>query len=170
MELNQTTLRGILAQILSVNEQYIVPKQGNWWNPQEQLNSPDTWCAYLIRGNRPVTAPFYKEINGVNCAVTEKIATIDLQFVGPQSESIAQSITMWPLRSDVSEALSTVQGSIMYTDGEAVSSNFYQAGSNNVMAWNVTIKILWYYILETDQGLWENITLNGNIYDKMTIK
>ena len=163
MELNQKTLRGILAQILLVDEKYIVPKQGNWWNPQEQINSPDTWCAYIIRSNRAVTAPFYKELDGKNCAVTEKIVTIDLQFVGPQSETIAQSITMWPLRQDVSEVLSKVQGSIMYTDAEAKSSNFYQSGNNNVVAWNTTIKILWYYILETTQSTWPQVTLNGTV-------
>lgn len=166
MELNQQTLRGILAQILSVNESYIVPKQGNWWNPQEQQNSPDTWCAYLIRGNRPVTAPFYKEINGVNCAVTEKIATIDLQFVGPQSEEIAQSVTLWTLRQDVASSLEQINGSIMYTDGEARASSFYQAGNNAVTAWNVTIKILWYYILPTNQDVWQQINLQGQIIKK----
>ena len=87
-ELNHTALRGILARILSVDEQFIVPKQGNWYNPQETDNAPDTWCAYVIRANTPLTVPFYvKSKDGkINSAATQKIATIDLQFVGGQAE------------------------------------------------------------------------------------
>lgn len=163
MELNQSTLRGILAQITSVDEKFIVPKQGNWWNPQENLNQPDTWCAYLIRSNTPRTAPFYiKGANG-NQAAVEKIATIDLQFVGQQAEELAQTVAFWNLRTDVNEALKQVQGSILYSDKEAQSSNFYQQGSNNVLAWNTTIKILWFHLLDTNQGLFPNMELNGYI-------
>ena len=47
MELNQTTLRGILAAVLSVDPKYVVPKQGNWWNPQDGQRNIE-WCAYQI--------------------------------------------------------------------------------------------------------------------------
>lgn len=160
MELNQTTIRGILATILSVDEKYVVPKQGNWWNPQE-IGTPATWCSYLIRSNRAITAPYYTEINGINYAMTEKIATIDLQFVGEQAEAVAQSVALWTIRDDVETALASVQGSIMYTDTDAVSSNFYQSGNNNIVAWNVTIKILWIYGVETGQGLLPDMNLSG---------
>ena len=163
MVLNQTNLRGILAQILSVNTKYIVPKQGNWWNPQEEVNSPHTWCAYLIRSNRPRTAPFYVSINNQNLLAVEKIATIDLQFVGEKSEDIAQSVAMWTNRSDVQEALAQVHGAIMYNDMEAKSSPFYQDGNNTVMAWNVTIRVLWYDVPETTQGRMPAVQLDGTI-------
>lgn len=151
MELNQSTLRGILAQITSVNQSNIVPKQGNWWNPQEQLIQPDTWCAYQIRSNQPRTVPFYSAGENTNRAVVEKIATIDLQFVGPQSEEIAQNVALWPLRSDVADAFKQVNGALMLTGMEAQSSVYYQAGNNTVLAWNVTIKVLWYQVLKTNQ-------------------
>lgn len=163
MVLNQTNLRGILAQILSVDTKYIVPKQGNWWNPQEELNSPHTWCAYLIRRNKPRTAPFYVSVDNKNLLVVEKIATIDLQFVGEKSEDIAQSVAMWPNRSDVQEALAQVHGAIMYDDLEAKSSPFYQDGNNTVMAWNVTIRVLWYHVMETAQGRMPAVQLEGSI-------
>ena len=167
MALNQQTLRGILAQITSVDEQFIVPKQGNWWNPQEQNVKPDTWCAYLIRSNKPRTVPFYnEEQSGINSAVTEKIATIDLQFVGPQSEEIAENIAFWPLRADVQEQFKKIRGAILNNDLEAKSSNFYQDGINNVIAWNVTIHVIWYDVLDTNQGLMPDMTLNGNIIRK----
>ena len=168
MELNQTTLRGILATILSADPEYIVPKQGNWWNPQEAAAiRPHTWCAYVIRSNRPVTAPWFEpgEIEGVpaNRAFVIKIAIIDLQFVGPQAETLAQSVAYWPNRADVAEALAEVQGAIMYTDMEARSSTFYQDGANNVLAWNVSIRIHWIQEMYTGQGLLKGADLGGVI-------
>lgn len=150
-ELNQSTLRGILAQILSVDAKYVVPKQGNWFNPQEYAEKPSDWCAYRIKSNRPRTAPFYNETETKNRVCVEKIADIELQFVGPNSETIAQNVATWPLRSDVKDKFQTVQGAILYDDLSAFSTSFYQDGTNNVMAWNVNIRVVWVSILETSQ-------------------
>lgn len=170
MELNQTTLRGILAAILSVNPKYVVPKQGNWWNPQDKEANIANWCAYQIRRNRPRTAPFYNEGNNsgqpVNGVAVLKIAEIDLQFVGPQSEELAQSVSMWPFRSDVKAEFQKVHGAIMTDEYDAISSHFHQDGANTVMAWNVTIKVLWYSILDTNQGLMPALDLEGVIKQK----
>jgi hypothetical protein len=170
MELNQTTLRGILAQILSVDPKYVVPKQGNWWNPQAKDANIANWCAYQIRRNRPRTTPFYNEgkDNGqpVNGVVVLKIADIDLQFVGPQSEELANSVAMWPFRSDVKAQFQTVHGAVMNDEYDAISSNFYQNGANNVIAWNVSFKVLWYSIMDSSQGRMPALTLEGNVRKK----
>ncbi len=174
MELNQTTLRGILAAVLSVDPKYVVPKQGNWWNPQSKDANIANWCAYQIKRNRPRTTPFYQEgsnkVNNVTTPVNSvavlKIAEIDLQFVGPQSEDLANSVAMWPFRSDVKAQLQQVHGAIMNDEYDAVSSIFYQDGANTVMAWNVTIQVLWYSILDTTQGRMPALTLEGNIRQK----
>lgn len=167
MELNQTTLRGILASILSVSEDHVVPKQGNWWNPQENHGNIENWCAYLIRRNAPRTAPFYikqtKNGQPVNTAVVQKIAEIELQFVGPQSEEIAQSVAMWPLREDVKQAFQTVQGALLYDDLTAQSSTFYQDGLNTVTAWNVPIRVIWDSLQDTGQGQMPGFVFRGQI-------
>lgn len=148
MELNQKTLRGILAQILSVDEKFVVPKQGNWYNPQEKTKI-ETWCAYLIKSNRAKTSPFFCKVKNKNCVCVVKIATIELQFVGTQSEEIAQSVSNWTLREDVKNAFQKVQGSVMYSGSEATSSVFSQEGNNTVLAWNVDFQVLWISVLET---------------------
>lgn len=163
MDLTQKTLRGILAHILSVDEKYVVPKQGNWWNPQENAVKPDTWCAYIIQSNVPRTASFYVSDGKINSVATEKIATVALQFVGSQAEEIAQSVAFWHLRADVQEAFKKIRGALMYDATEAISSPFYQDGSNAVIAWNVTIKILWYQIIDTSQGKMPPVLLGGKI-------
>ena len=171
MELNQTTLRGILAAIFNVQEKYIVPKQGNWFNPQEANANIENWCAYQIRQNRPRTVPFYntgtqtsgQSTTKVNGVAVLKIAEIDLQFVGPQSEELASSIAMWPFRTDVAAQFKTVQGAIMNDEYNAISSPFMQDGNNTVMAWNTTVRVLWYSIADTSQSPMPNITFNGKI-------
>lgn len=171
MELNQTTLRGILAAILSVNEKYVVPKQGNWFNPQEANANIENWCAYQIRQNRPRTLPFYDvgtQRQGqietkVNGGAVLKIADIDLQFVGPKSEELANNVAFWPLRSDVQTQFRTVQGAILNDEYDAVSSFFMQEGNNTVMAWNTTIRVQWYSLLDTNQGRMPALLFDGKI-------
>ena len=171
MELNQTTLRGILAAILSVDPKYVVPKQGNWWNPQSKDANIANWCAYQIKSNKPRTVPFYTEgtqtqnnaTTPINSAAVLKIADIDLQFVGPKSEELANGVAFWPFRSDVKTQLKQVHGSIMNDEYDAVSSYFHQEGTNTVMAWNVTIRVLWYSILESSQGRMPALTLEGKV-------
>ena len=175
MELNQTTLRGILAAVLSVDQKYIVPKQGNWWNPQSKEANIANWCAYQIKSNRPRTLPFYHEgsetqqsiTTPVNGVAVLKMAVFDLQFVGPQSEELANSVAMWPLRSDVAEQFKQVRGAIMNDEYDAVSSVFHQEGGNTVMAWNVpNVKVLWYSITDTNQGRMPALDLQGNVIQK----
>jgi hypothetical protein len=170
MELNQTTLRGILAAILSVNEKYVVPKQGNWFNPQEANANIENWCAYQIRQNRPRTLPFYdagtEGNTQKNAGAVLKIADIDLQFVGPQSEQLANSVAFWSLRSDVQEQLEQVHGAILNDEYDAISSIFMQDGNNTVMAWNTSIRVQWYDILETNQGRMPGLIFDGKIIRK----
>lgn len=171
MELNQTTLRGILAAIFNIDQKYIVPKQGNWFNPQEANANIENWCAYQIRQSRPRTVPFYNEgtqsqgqiTTKVNGVAVLKIADIDLQFVGPQSEQLANSIATWPYRTDVKAQFKAVQGAIMNDEYDAVSSNFMQDGNNTVLAWNTTIRVKWWSITDTSQGPMPELTLNGRI-------
>ncbi len=167
MELNQTTLRGILAQVLSVDNRYIVPKQGNWYNPQEANANIENWCAYRIKSNRPRTAPYYQETEknrtAQNTVCIEKIADIELQFIGPQSETLAQSVCLWPLRSDVKEKFAGVQGAVMYDDYSAVSSYFGQDGMNSITAWNVSFRVLWVQTLDTTQNKLTDVSISGQI-------
>lgn len=162
-ELNQSTLRGILAQVLSVNESCIVPKQGNWFNPQANTAKPDTWCAYKIKSNRPRTSPYYDANDGMNTVCVQKIAEIELQFVGPQSEQIAQSVCLWPLRDDVKNAFSTVQGAVLNDEFSAISSPFSQEGTNTLIAWNVTFRVAWISVMNTAQTRAVTIDLGGHL-------
>lgn len=165
MQLNQTTLRGILATILSVDISHVVPKQSNWWNPQSREKNIENWVAYRIRSNTPKATPIYRELEeNKNSLCVLKLAEIELQIVGKDSERIAQSISAWAVREDVKEEFAKVHGSIMYEDLTATSSDFYQDGRNTVIAWNIpNLKVLWYDCYETNQQKLNNISLGGNV-------
>ena len=164
MELNQTTLRGILAEILSVDEDHVIPKQGNWYNPQDRKSNIENWCAYRIKSSRPRTLPFYQEeTSGKNTVWAEKITEIELQFVGPESEEIAQSVTFWPFRTDVKKQFKSINGALMHDDMAAISSIFAQDGANTITAWNVTIRVLWSTKLDTNQTVLKSADLSGKI-------
>ena len=164
MELNQTTLRGILAAVLSVNTNHVVPKQGNWYNPQDANRNIENWCGYRIKSNKPRTLPFYEEEKaGKNTVCAVKIADIELQFVGPDAETLAQNVCLWPLRSDVAAQFKTVNGAIMPDDLTSISSVFYQDGANSVTAWNVSFRVLWVQKLETTQTIVTTVNVNGTV-------
>lgn len=163
MQLNQTNLRGILAKILSVDKSYIVPKQANWWNPQ-QNGAKKLWCAYRIKSNEPRTVPMYREIDGKGCVCVLKLAKIELQFVGENSEEVAQSVAMWSLRSDVKEEFEKVHGSILYENLSAFSTDFYQDGLNTVVAWNISdLRVLWDDIIDTNLSKIRDVEISGNV-------
>jgi hypothetical protein len=100
--------------------------------------------------------------DGVNSAIILKIASIELQFVGPRSEELAQSVALWPLRGDVQAQFAQIKGSVMYSDYTAVSSDFYQDGLNTVVAWNIPdLRVLWYDSMETSQKPIKTIDIGG---------
>jgi hypothetical protein len=157
MAMNQQSLRTILAQIFSLDidedsvEQFIVPKQGNWWNPQDYIPNPDkpkTWIAYLMRDAIPRSTAIYlkstEEEGGPPVALVPNISMRELQFVGDLAEDLAQSVQFW-LRSTKVSSLFAEQGAQLLADnlGKYTVSAFHQDGLNDVLAYNVVFGLQW---------------------------
>jgi hypothetical protein len=168
MELDQTNLRIILKNIFQVDEKYIIPLQGNWFNPQNILSKnekPSTWIAFRIRSNKPTTEPFSSlELVTINEQVVKqnwvnqyKIAIIDLQFVGSKAEKLANGISLWIKRTDVKEQFETVKGKLMSDELSVIPKDFFQEGLNSIISYNVQIKIYWLYEILTTQEVVEEI-------------
>jgi hypothetical protein len=158
VRLNQANLRTTLAAIFDVDPQYIVPKQGTWWNPQAVENNPTkplTWCAFRIDGQRTITAPFYvQDAVPSNIDSVLKIGRLTLQFVGDQAEDLANSIAHWVHRDDVLSAFDAYDAKVLGDVGEVVVSDFDQQGENSVLAYNVTVRIAWADEIGTLQQKW----------------
>ena len=160
MALTQSTLRSTLAAIFSVDEKYIVPKQGNWFNPQDMLATPDkpsTWVAFRIDKGSPRTMPFLamstKMVEEVEAhieeSVTVYISTVTLQIVGTLAETLAQSVAHWMNRTDVSEAFDLIDASIIASTYDYTVLDFYQDGANNVLSYNVKFRVQWTSVVQS---------------------
>jgi hypothetical protein len=158
--LDSTVLRTILSEILFAEAdraegiQYIVPKQGNWYNPQEtKTGKIATWVGYAITNRNSVLkarqtpadedAPIETNLN-----VITELVTVDLQFVGTKAEQLAASVMHWPTRADVADAFEIVSGQLREDKIHVVASWFKQEGMNTVYAYNVKFRLYCANIME----------------------
>ena len=155
--LNQAFIRTFLSTAFNVPTGFIVPKQGNWFNPQdaEATNfKTDTWCAYGYDGGHPYQMPYMQPtLDGSPPISTSHMRSeIEIQLVGSQAEYMAQSIVHWPHRSDL-QALLFPSGMALSGArlGNYVISNFAQDGLNSVLAYNTSIVINWLNEIQTSQ-------------------
>ena len=157
MRLNQKNLGPLLATILGVEEKYVVPRQGNVWNPQlvdSDTGRPVTWCAYRIDGERPVTVSHFvadAESTPRNWSVQHKTATVTLQFIGDIAEDLANDVGHWTHREAVRAALAQFDAQLYGDSGEVIVSDFDQQGANTVLAYNVRFRMVWADEIDTEQ-------------------
>jgi hypothetical protein len=171
--LDEAFLISILPGILALDAQYVVPRQGNWWNPQDHLEpmaQPKTWCAFAIEDDVPVDAPHYAPDPanpGANWSVQHRIATVALQFVGSRAKASATSVGHWLHRADVFAALSQIDGRLIGSASAISVVDFVQEGANTVKAYTVRIRIAYASEIETGQTLttvaptWTKVVLQG---------
>lgn len=175
MRLNNESLRNILVAIFDVDEKYIVPKQGNWYNPADNDDKPNNWIAYLILESGTITLPDYQDdskaivVNKVSSNVpfegimVDKISDIDLQFVGKDAEDLAHDVSFWINRATVQKQFETVNGKLMAGRPLVRTSPFIQGGLNNVLSYNVRIRVAWIDFVETNQTAVHSAELGGII-------
>ena len=170
MALSQTTLRTTLATILSVDPKYIVPKQGNWFNPQDMLpteEKPLTWVAYRISRAKPRIIPVLVEDEDGKRSFTFIVSKVDLQIVGTRAEALAESVAHWMRRQDVRDAFELIDASLMAQDFTTSVLDFYQDGANNILSYNVSFYVVWESVIEPDDS--GDPVTNTNITGTVTI-
>ena len=165
--MTQDTIGTILQTIFQLPTGFIVPKQGNWYNPQDETNS-GTWLAYLIRNGKPSAYPSEQNNgDGTYQRFVPMIGDLELQFVGPDAESLAQSCSLWMIRPDIHALFDADYAQLAYEDfGHYEVSNFTQSGLNGVLAYNVRGKIQWANMILVSSTL---ITVAPNISGNLTV-
>lgn len=170
-QLSMETLGDMLVHVLKVDAKFIVPKQGNWWNPQTRTadgSKPATWCAYRIEDDPALLMPYYETDTDdsagelENVSVAQSVARVVLQFVGPRAHELAQNVKHWPQRTDVSTQLARVSGSL-FSDISVTPIDFAQEGENTVIAWTVRMRIRWASTLVAEQPIVTSATLGGEV-------
>jgi hypothetical protein len=164
--MTQSDIQKALSSIFNVDVKYIVPKQGNWFNPQFMLPTalkPLTWVAYLIKTTKSDVFPYYYADEGINSAETVNISKIDLQIVGTRAEELSQSLALWHLRGDVEQAFDLLNAKLMTSDYNIITSDFHQDGMNTILAYNVSFKLVWINSIATTQQILTQIDESGTI-------
>jgi hypothetical protein len=172
LDLNNENLRASLSVIYDVDPQYIVLRQGNWYNPVSTEGKPKTWIGYRILKNKPIMLPYYKEEAFLdeeeneyyaNCLEIVKQAEIDLQFIGDKAEELANNIHIWLNRQDVGDELDKYDGKLMANDLAVYSTDYFLDGENTITAWNVKLNIVWIQKIKTGQIKFETVNIEGRI-------
>ena len=143
----------------------VVPKQGNWFNPQD-IKNMGTWIAFLIRNVRPRSLPFWQTGNTDTTPILTNymIGDLELQIVGSQAEAIAQSISLWPGRPDIMDLFDTNQAQVCYDGiGQYMVSTFVQDGLSSVLAYNVRLSIQWANMIQNVQPIVTTTEITGTL-------
>lgn len=167
--ITQDTIRTCLQTIFNVPLNRIIPKQGNWYNPQDITNS-GTWVAFLITNGSPRVLPFDQQGTEPALYVGSQISTsyvlskVKLQIVGPDAEVLAMSIQHWLNRSDVVALFDSHYSQLCAAGlGEYEVSNFSQDALNGVIAYNSSFTLQWANMFDVVQNQLLTGTITGNL-------
>lgn len=166
--LDSTILKSILTTIFFEDPedgQYVVPKQGNWYNPQDTEDGKiATWIAYAIPERESVLkARSDLDIDNQELNIITELVVIDLQFVGQMAEQMAVSVEHWPKRADIAKAFEPVSGQVRDDKIRVVSSWFKQEGMNTTYAYNVRVRVYCANVQETGANKLWHFSANGSI-------
>ncbi len=172
MDFTQESLRLFLSRIFFTQDAspYVVPKQGNWHNPQDRgitPTTPDTWIAFQKQDSDPRIIPYYQYTeDGKIYSTVFKIARCQVQIVGAHAEEWAESIAHWMHRGDVQSLLDSMNAQLLGDDcGKIVVSPFNQDGLNAVLAYNTGFNIEWASTIEaTEMGLVTGAEFSGEVF------
>lgn len=169
MMLTQSFMQSFLSKAFNIPLQYVVPKQGNWFNAQDSGKEGfkvDTWCAFRISNAKPRTLPMYVNLSDKigNESVVPMISNVDVQLVGQYAEYGVQSMAHWNQRADLSLAL-LPSGMFIFPDGLGQYSviDFAQDGANSVLSYNARFRIFWNSEIATPQTVLQVVNLPSGI-------
>lgn len=165
--INMTNLRDVLSLIFfgSTSEeykQYIVPLQGNWYNPG-QGQKLDNWIGYVINSLRTDVSIVNRGDDGRryyrNCQ-TE----IHLSFIGEKAEEMAYSVLYWLARADVQSIFDKKYKGVMNNkELEIYSSLYTQEGLNSTLCWNIDFSLQHNLMLDSESPILRKADISGNI-------
>lgn len=160
--LRMESLRRLLCNIFFEDEsnlKYIVPLQGNWYNPVAGDSDGDTWIGYVID---------YTNFNSAAIRQGDRIirsgsAVIHLTFIGRQAEDMAYSTVFWPYRADIQSALKSINGVLNNRDIRVFTSLYMQEGAATTLCYNVNLTIAYNEELEITSEYLRNVDISGDL-------
>ena len=165
--LNMTNLRKVLLKIFFGDEwesmeKYVVPLQGNWYNPS-QTDKVDNWIGYVIDSTKTNVAIVNRGDDGRRY-YREAKSTIHLSFIGTDAEVLAQSVLFWLARADVTKLFDDKYKGVMNNEEmELYSSLYQQEGLNSTLCWNIDFSLQHNIMLDSESPILRKADISGNI-------
>ncbi len=139
--LRMSSLRESLNNILFSGKKdmlkYIVPLQGNWYNPTTGFDSKNTWVGYCIDNIAYSSAA----INRGTEIIRQAKAQIHLTFIGNNAEDMANDTVFWPYRADVVKEFERYDGVLNNKDFRVFTSLYMQEGLANTLCYNINLVV-----------------------------
>lgn len=143
MVLNNRTLQELIAKCLFGGKwkeglKFIVPRKGNFLNPQ-LLTNADTYAIYYIDRKEKRITNLDTEVYGEDTATVSRYATVKMkvviQFIGLHAEEWANTLMFWDERSDIQNLMMEYQSQLLPGDRIVETVPFQQDGYNGEMSY-----------------------------------
>jgi hypothetical protein len=169
--ITQQVIRDFLVATFNVPQDMVIPKQGNWFNPQDSESlKVRTFVAFLLGEGVPVATAYWQPGDAPSAGLGSEISTslviskVDLQIVGPSAEILANSIMHWLNRQDVIDYLDSHNAQLLAADlGRVIPSTFIQDGDNSVIAYNSVFRLQWANMFEVGETQAITATITGDL-------
>lgn len=141
---------------------YIVPLQGNWYNPTAERDSKSTWVGYCI-DNIEYTST---AINRGTEIIRQGKAQVHLTFIGRDAEDIAADVVFWPYRADVVKEFEKYDGVLNNKDIRIYTSLYMQEGLASTLCYNVNLTVSYNEKKQINSPLLSKVDITGEIIVK----
>lgn len=121
---------------------YIIPLQGNFDNPLQNVDANDTYIMYWIERDESLTQDDYEETDETGFSRQKCVATILLRFIGREAEDWAKSLRHLCKRNGVTEIWSGVCNAekLLYTT-PIIPRKIDYFGKNSQVAFDIRFKL-----------------------------
>ena len=158
-------LRDTLCNIIFGDDKYkkyIVPLQGNWYNPASEKGSHGTWIGYVI----DYTDYSSSAISQGGRLIRSGKSQIHLTFIGPDAEDYAHGVTFWPFRADVTAEFAKYNGVLNNKDIRVFTSLYMQDGVASTLCYNVNLTVMYNEKLNISSPVLKKVDLHGDLIVK----
>ena len=165
--INMENLREVLARIFfgqdtEENKKYVVPLQGNWYNPSQEQKL-DNWIGYVIDTCKTDVATANMTHDGRRYYRSCQ-TSIHLAFIGKDAELMVQSVLWWTVRSDIKDLIDKkYKGVVNNKEFEIYSSLYVEEGLNSTICWNVDFSLQHNMMLDSENPVLRHADISGNL-------
>lgn len=158
---NGKVLRYLCDDFNSPNYKYIIPMQGNFENPLQQMKAKDTFIMYWIEKDESLTQDAYVIEDGEGADEQKCVAHVLVRFIGKEAETWAKTFRHLTKRKGVAELWYGIcNADKLYYTAPVTPRRVYYSGLNSQIAFDVRFKLHYYECISTGWKPLEGVNFN----------